>query len=1214
MSETAQALESMTSAGEFEKLATAVLRRARPEYLGLIHTGRNPEGKTVRSPVDGVYLVPGSDPPHFVLVQHATVKRNALRKKWLSKKTPEGDVVKALHLAEEERRKNPETQVTLVLTCNRIPPEDLVRDVGRACSAGRIKHDIWDLSLLQDFLDINADGQWIRKEHLKIEQERLSVDLLHCLSERSCAEYTARGLFGSKEEEWVPRSLDSELWRAVFQGPSGSVAFLVADSGLGKSTATCRLLQEHLRQGGFGLWLEPNVVQSALAIEIAIEATLRALHPRIETGCGAGAIDLARKHGELLLIVDDVNKALAPAHLVQRVAGWHGHRAATGQGRDEAKGGYRIVCPAWPQVIGQIADPAEQAVRDLCFYAGPFLPTEGSAALQRNAELAGAEMTELEARELSERLGHDPLLISLWSEPPKKGPVAGDGVPVSAKVIGKFLWKRLEKLGLAEEYEEALLALARRMLEERTMEPTWQQALVWFRGSSEEENLRRLLDQREIIRLDGPAPTRKLAFRHDRIRDHLLAQAFHGWMAREEVLASLLEDPYYAEILGQALLLGDLDVVWASRSAASNPLALFYAFRTFHQPTTPMEQAILQAIRQWVRDEIIPDRCVRPLRWAIDRVLAETDSPLMIDLTESFPFPSYALWEARMRNGDVEAAAEYCYRMTTRPSSWRDLLIEHATARFGRAFVQDLSAFLAREDLPEHLRIGALYLAGLLGASELAPAISLCWAHGSLSIPLLTAFLWAGMRCGTDPASLLDPMLGSWSTLPDERSEEHLPSDRSAVTAYGLTDAIARVGLEDAVVAYLLVHAQIKDGPLAWPLFVILRDLDNPDALEFCLRHEWGWDLGAQWHLFNRKRVVKSRGRLRRIWENEADDNKARLRAFELWTNNVGEEEAGELQAIGPTSLLYEQALRRRAEWGDRSCRAEMATKIKTAEHPFIWWFHCAKLWSEPIREALQGHFEQRSRQMTRGWNWKETNEDWETSRILSQISPSEAEEFIEKHWSHLRFSPRFIQAALYVGTPRTRALAAEAIQECPDPKRLFKYSDFGEVKHPDSERAGLSPEHLESFAPYLHLLDEHGLDHLWRACNRQGFFSWRRDHVDPLLPPEPSKRLGLTDEDLFAQLDDFAVHGKSRGFVYLWLEDFQQRGDPEDRAMDVVEAWLREHGSFEALEVAAECVALGGTRSDLGRLESSGLSANDPQVAKLLEATRFRVFRRSLN
>jgi hypothetical protein len=816
------------------------------------------------------------------------------------------------------------------------------------------------------------------------------------------------------------------------------------------------------------------------------------------------------------------------------------------------------------------------------------------------------------------------LLISFWSK--TRSAVESDGTPISSQVIEKFLRKRLEELsaskpeaGLAEDYEGSLLALARRMLEERTLEPSWQQASSWFEGSGHEGRLRRLTSQREIVRLEGEGQPRKLAFRHDRLRDHLLSRVFQAWMAGGEVVPSLLAEPYYAEILGQALLQGKLDLMWASRVATTNPLALFHAFRIFREPTTAMEQAVVEAMRQWIRDAIIPDRCIRPLRWAVDWLLAEVDSSLVLELTEGFSSSSFPLWEARMRNGDVEAAAEYALRMGIGIRNYRlELLIRHAMTRFKRPFVDGLTLVLERADSSEQLRIGALYIAGYLADPELEPAIASCWAHGNISRELLTAFLWAGMRCCTDPASLLDPMLALWSTLPDTSAHAAHLSDRTAVSGYGLDDDLGRVGLKDVVVKLLLAHAQ-EGGPLAWPIFIILRKLDHPEALEFCLRGKRGWNLSHYWdrRLFGHKKIVRSLKRLRQIWQEESEESEARGRAFDLWAPSIGAEEIETLQRIGSGSVLYERALRRRAELGDLSCASAIVSKLETAQYPYTWWFYCRWIWSEPIRGALESHLERRGQQTAvRDWDWEETNEDSPMARLVSKLSPLEAEELLERNWPHLRFSSCFVQAALYVGTLRTRALAAEAITDCPDPRRLFKYIRYQEFAQTDSESTGesrLSTTHVESLTPYVYLLDEGAIEWLASACNQRGYFSWRRKHVDPLLAPESRRRMGLWDEDLFAELDNFAAEKKHRGFVDYWLKDFMQRGDPENRAMNVVAAWLSDRQTFAALEVAAECVALGGTRKDLAILEISWLLADDSQVARLQEATQFRVFRRTL-
>jgi hypothetical protein len=50
-------LAEMTDQAAFERLATAILLEAEPQYASLLHPGVNEEGKTVKSPVDGIGFV-----------------------------------------------------------------------------------------------------------------------------------------------------------------------------------------------------------------------------------------------------------------------------------------------------------------------------------------------------------------------------------------------------------------------------------------------------------------------------------------------------------------------------------------------------------------------------------------------------------------------------------------------------------------------------------------------------------------------------------------------------------------------------------------------------------------------------------------------------------------------------------------------------------------------------------------------------------------------------------------------------------------------------------------------------------------------------------------------------------------------------------------------------------------------------------------------------
>src|SRR5438270_13594405 len=73
----------MTDEGLFERVAMAVLRIAEPLCTTLSHPGVNAEGKTRKSPLDGIGFVRGADPPHLVAVHHTTTAADGLEKKWL---------------------------------------------------------------------------------------------------------------------------------------------------------------------------------------------------------------------------------------------------------------------------------------------------------------------------------------------------------------------------------------------------------------------------------------------------------------------------------------------------------------------------------------------------------------------------------------------------------------------------------------------------------------------------------------------------------------------------------------------------------------------------------------------------------------------------------------------------------------------------------------------------------------------------------------------------------------------------------------------------------------------------------------------------------------------------------------------------------------------------------------------------------------------------
>ena len=78
---TAKAIEEITDAGDFEILATRVLRQTDEDYQHVEHLGVNADGKTIKGPVDGFCKVPSSSPSIYVTAGFSTDVADKIERK-----------------------------------------------------------------------------------------------------------------------------------------------------------------------------------------------------------------------------------------------------------------------------------------------------------------------------------------------------------------------------------------------------------------------------------------------------------------------------------------------------------------------------------------------------------------------------------------------------------------------------------------------------------------------------------------------------------------------------------------------------------------------------------------------------------------------------------------------------------------------------------------------------------------------------------------------------------------------------------------------------------------------------------------------------------------------------------------------------------------------------------------------------------------------------
>jgi hypothetical protein len=535
-----------------------------------------------------------------------------------------------------------------------------------------------------------------------------------------------------------------------------------------------------------------------------------------------------------------------------------------------------------------------------------------------------------------------------------------------------------------------------------------------------------------------------------------------------------------------------------------------------------------------------------------------------------------------------------------------------------------LNDLLQRQDLTDVERVGGLRLAGHLADTSLADAIGACWNSDGDRQAHLGEYLWAAAQCGGErTAQLLAPVCDGWAALPGRGESENQPSPRNDLGAHEVAWALWR-GMPSLALAYFMGRAAQDD--LRWQITYMLHGVDHPDAVAFVVTElaaharklegtgaflHFSSIVHDHWQRWQRERSrpmsAASRERLKELWNNEGNDKHLRQQSFRVWAATSYPDDLPLLQSLNPPDFLGDHVLRARLERSDSTAIHELISRIKADERDF-WWYQARNLWSDDLTSALDEALERRGDAV--GPEWEARNSDWITSELIVRRHCSVAEGLLCKHWSHLRRSPLFIQAALYVASPRLRKLVGDAMRECPSPSNMFEHIHlhFG-IRisgHPGVTRI----EQVEGLIPYLDHIDEFAIYHFWELCNEHGWMTLRREHLDARLG-KWRKNAGLDDATLLAELDEELTREMPQHMDF-WVDRHLDNGRSMESILSVVREWLRLNPTIKALEVVASIVKHAGSRADIDLLKEG---TDQLELAEgLIADSAFAVRRRTLS
>ncbi|MCK9635776.1 MAG: hypothetical protein M0R41_05830 [Methylobacter tundripaludum] len=1227
-SQTTRALEQITDAGAFERLATSVLRKANPLlYANLAHPGMNPDGSTVKSPVDGIAFVFGKSPPHMIAAHHGKGPAAGLRKKWLhdpskvkaqgSKPTaPAGDVLKTMEIVKNERQRNPELSVTLALTTNREPPEDLIRDVNKAAADYGITIDIWSGSRIADYLDNDPEGEWLRKRFFGIAEQRLSKSLLRTLSEESIKAFPLK----VSNESLVDRSLD----RALIESFPVPMGFLAGESGVGKTVTCYKRLKSHIDNGGCGLVLTNEIVAAQRTLEQAIDAELRRLRPNLDAGIGGIALGLCSSHDPFMIVVEDINKSNAPAQLLEKLIGWI---PSSNINSDVTSPSWRLICPVWPRMLTMVSEELKKRIDKLTISTGSFSKQEACAAIKQKALLLGKNLSTMDADKIALALGNDPLLIALYDFDAKSEP---------QEVIKDYINGSLQRLAqkpdnfTVSEYRTAIRAVALEMLSNRRMEPSWAEIKNWLNAQSDYLSaFRQVFQCAEIIQFNDKCGIEQIAFRHDRVRAWLLTDAIAEQLQIGSMDDSALSDPFFADVIGAALTETNVPSEAILKIQALNPLALFYALKNCRLTSHKQSTAKLTAINQWLTSPNLFDRSNNALRYAALQVLSETESQHVIELTKKFRDDSFPSMMARFRNGDVSAGVQLCCCVEPGVDApWKDYQIEHAKLRFGSSLIQKVDEVLKQSDLSKGMRCGALRLAGHLADPSLGNSISICWSIDSNKIEYLADYLWAAAECcGDNHKQLLEAVCDVWAQLPINSVEDDSFSPRDNLAADNISWAFNKA-LPETALHYFIERANSED--LRWPITCMLRGVDHPDAVAFIaqelaalsrIREEADFFSPFFSHAkSNWKRKQRgtgkgmssaSRQKLQQLWLSTENDKYLRIQAFELWAATLESDDLKLLNAIDTNEPLANKILRARLERGDQSAIPAFIEKLQDDEWG-NWWQLGKHIWADELTVELDVALQKRGAEVPLEW-YSGHKLDFIIAGLFPTLNASTAEQLLIKHWKHLRFTGKYVQNALYIASPTSIELAEEAISSCPEPRKLLEHLHFQlgikVFDHPGVNNI----RQFEVLIPYLDYLNSMDIHFIWEHCNDRGWFEFRRTYLDSRLEERWRKETLIDKTDFFEKLDVIIQKSDAYWRIEHLIDKYLKQGEQVAQIFELLREWLNRHRTIVALEVVAAAIIHSGERSDINILNIDRIEPSD-QAEAIRKDTCFAVYLRSLS
>lgn len=944
---------------------------------------------------------------------------------------------------------------------------------------------------------------------------------------------------------------------------------------------------------------------------------------------------LERQEKRVLLIADDINRTDNPVKLLQKLVNWSKPISSRIPNAKPAFLQHLLVCPVWSDVVRSIIPKFDNTDWIHTVFIEVMLLEEGVTAIKDAVKLTAIELSNTKAIALSEKLGNDPILIGLFTSLlPNTQP---DELSYLAEnVIESFVNTAIDEVAqignlLRDEYNSALLNLAVQMLQNRKLNPSLTDIKCWFGDGSEDMNaLRALLKHGKLCCLSNE----KLIFRHDRLREALLVKSMGYLLDNNTKPLEIFWEPYYAEIIGQAIIQYPQHKEFVEELCAKLPLSLLEGISSFTIPSNQYHQNIYITLQNWIDSEansgLLPESVLDTFSWK----LVEIDSPFIIQITKKFRKCRPVLL-SRIRNGCTISGIEFCilnnqhFFAPFTSDSLRDKALEQAKYYHREKILEELKQVLKSSNNTDEYRAGALTFAGFLEFSELENEILSCWQLIDNKAQFLPHAIWAASQCcGDNPRKLLDPLIKFWAELPDQENDLGLSWKNWFIDR--LSRSLPNY-IRNHVLEYFIDQAD-KYESLRQYIVQICQFIDSPAAVEFLVkgiaeieRSLKGTSKFLGWMPEDKNLSKDSLDRLFYLFDNPESDDLIKGNISQLLPVDFESIPIEQLREKYSNSFIFNNAIQKYIKLGDFKFLPDL---LKLLPIDYHWFYVAHGLWCDDVKEITQKYLELFQENIPQAFYQDRLEPHKAVANFITKIPSEDAEYLLEKYWMFLGFSDLFIQTALYIGTPKTLTLVDISLDKfthiTPVFKHLFrgvgdyscKFLYQGKIISNRDILYNLAPEKLEILSPYVNYFDEYTLLTLAEICQRTRKTEWGKKYLCDHLNEQMRKKFYPSEQELLADLDEYEEQDNVQNHINVWLDEFDKRNEPKTNALSLIDSWLALKPNFKRFEIAARCISTIGTRQNnaLHILDKYQIEGMLDEIEKIKTSTRFSVYRSTLD